>query len=216
MCMRAVTERLDKLDDCMTGAINTWLDISSGEAITDDGEALPDVSDKYRDFVVERIARRLIVGDRAQPLFSNKDFIDFLPVLLEDFEDAGFGLEEEHVEILRDSLAARDDDSFVQGFFQMTGIKDPYEVCYKWISSVQTIANEHGLTVVGLMSNPEGVKAVTRHIYPTEADYRRDQDEVVGAIVADFIAMGHDVEMISEIRRAVESFIDQEVAVIYG
>ncbi|MDO8436181.1 MAG: hypothetical protein Q7S82_02230 [bacterium] len=125
------------------------------------------IKNKFADWSSDVLARRLKRNRRATPLLSYRDFVQFIPSILDVISQArGYELEAEERKMFEKFTKAMFQNLFevVRDMIILPG-KNPYEEYWRWANTVFDLAAERGVLPTELLALEGATDEIMRRMF---------------------------------------------------
>lgn len=125
------------------------------------------IKNKLTDWISDILARRLKRNRRTTPLLSSRDFIRFVPLVINEIAKAeGDELEAEERKMFEKFIKAISENIFEMVVHAMVPpCNNPYEEYWRWVTTVLNLAAERGILPTKLLALEEATDEITRRMF---------------------------------------------------
>lgn len=124
------------------------------------------IEKRLLDWLSDILARRLKRNRRTTPLFSSRDLVRFVPIMLNEIaEIEGEELEAEERKMLKKFMEMMFENIVKAVYAMMPPQKDPYKEYWRWIMTVFDLAAERGVPPAELLVLEEAIDEITRRMF---------------------------------------------------
>ncbi|TRZ81668.1 hypothetical protein D4R86_02340 [bacterium] len=124
------------------------------------------IKNKFADQISDVLARRLKQNRRTTPLLSYRDFVRFVPSIINEIVKAeGDELETEERKMFEKLTKAMLKNILEMVYAMVPSRKNPYEEYWRWVTTVLNLATERGILPTKLLTLEEMTDEITRRIF---------------------------------------------------
>lgn len=124
------------------------------------------IQNKFADWISDVLARRLKQNRRTVPLLSSRDFVRFVPSMINEIAKVeGDELEAEDRKMLEKLMKAMFENIFEMVHAMVPPRKNPYEEYWRWVTTVLKLASERGILSTELFAFEEATDEITRRMF---------------------------------------------------
>lgn len=177
------------------------------------------IENKFADWISDMLARRLKQNRRTTPLLSSRDFVRFVPSMINEIAKVeNDELEAEDRKMLEKFMKAMFGKIFEMVHAMVPPRKNPYEEYWRWVTTVLDLASERGILPTELLALESATDEITRRMFTKKqfvAISRRGVNKFVDADVLKKMFVQPMLDMVAgadeEERRELEQEIEAEV-----
>lgn len=178
------------------------------------------IKNKLADWISDVLARRLKQNRRTTPLLSSRDFVRFVPSMIDEIAKAeGNELEAEERKMFEKFMKAMFENIFEMVHAMVPPRKNPYEEYWRWATTVLDLAAERGILPTELLVLENATDEITRRMFTKKqfvALSKRAVNKFVDADVLKKIIVQPMLEMLGteadeEERRELEQELETEL-----
>ncbi|MBI2635106.1 MAG: hypothetical protein HYW79_01000 [Parcubacteria group bacterium] len=120
------------------------------------------IKNKFADWISDVLARRLKQNRRTTPLLSSRDFVRFVPSMINEIaRTEGVELEAEERKMLEKLMF---ENIFEMVHAMVPPRKNPYEEYWRWVTTVLDLAAERGILPTELLALENATDEITRRM----------------------------------------------------
>lgn len=178
------------------------------------------IKNKFADWISDVLARRLKQNRRTTPLLSFRDFVRFVPSMINEIAKAeGDEFDAEERKMFEKFMKAIFENIFEMVHAMVPPRKNPYEEYWRWATTVLDLAAERGILPTELFTLEGATDEITRRMFTKKqfvALSKRAVNKFVDADVLKKIIVQPMLDMVAdeadeEERRELEQELEAEV-----
>lgn len=124
------------------------------------------IKNKLADWISDVLARRLKQNRRTTPLLSSRDFVRFVPSMIDEIAKVeGDELEVEDRKMFEKFMKAMFENIFEMVHAMVPPRKNPYEEYWRWATTVLDLAAERGILPTELLALENATDEITRRMF---------------------------------------------------
>ncbi|MBI2035201.1 MAG: hypothetical protein HYT12_00775 [Candidatus Liptonbacteria bacterium] len=124
------------------------------------------IKNKFADWISDVLARRLKQNRRTTPLLSSRDFVKFVPSMIDEIAKIEGGeLEAEERKMFEKFMKAMFENIFEMVHAMVPPRKNPYEEYWRWTTTVLDLAAERGILPTELLALENATDEITRRMF---------------------------------------------------
>ena len=178
------------------------------------------IKNKLADWITDVLARRLKQNRRTTPLLSSRDFVRFVPSMIDEIAKIeGDELDAEERKMFEKFMKAIFENIFEMVHAMVPPRKNPYEEYWRWATTVLNLAAERGIMPTELFALEGATDEITRRMFTKKqfvALSKRAVNKFVDADVLKKIVIQPMLDVVAieadeEERRELEQELEAEV-----
>jgi len=124
------------------------------------------IKNKFADWISDVLARRLKQNRRTTPLLSSRDFVKFVPSMINEIaKTEGNELAPEERKMFEKFMKAMFENIFEMAHAMVPPHKNPYEEYWRWATTVLDLAAERGILPTELLALENATDEITRRMF---------------------------------------------------
>ena len=124
------------------------------------------IENKFADWISDILARRLKRNRRTTPLLSSRDFVKFVPSIINEIAKVEDGeLEAEERKMFEKFMKAMFENILEMVHAMVPPRKNPYEEYWRWATTVLDLATERGILPTELLALENATDEITRRMF---------------------------------------------------
>ena len=124
------------------------------------------IKNKFTDWISDVLARRLRQNRRTTPLLSSRDFVKFVPSMINEIEGIeGDEFGDEERKMFKKFMKAMFENVFETVHAMVPPRKNPYEEYWRWATTVLDLAAERGILPTELLALENATDEITRRMF---------------------------------------------------
>jgi hypothetical protein len=191
-----------------------------GNEVREENPEVIAIKNKLADWISDTLARRLKRNRRTTPLLSYRDFIRFVPSMIDEIAKT----EDNELEVEERKMCEKFMKAMFKNIFEMVHAmvpprKNPYEEYWRWATTVLDLAAERGILPTELLALENATDEITRRMFTKKqfiALSKRAMNKFVDADVLKKIVVQPMLDMLAaelddDERREMEQKLEAEV-----
>lgn len=124
------------------------------------------IKNKFADWISDVLARRLKQNRRTTPLLAPRDFVRFVPSMINEIAKAeGDELEAKERKMFEKFMKTMFENIFEMVHSMVPPRKNPYEEYWRWATTVLDLAAERGILPTELLALENATDEITRRMF---------------------------------------------------
>lgn len=123
------------------------------------------IENKFADWISDVLARRLKRNRRTTPLLSSRDFVKFVPSIINEIAKTEGELEAEERKMFEKFIKAMFENIFEMVHEMVPPRKNPYEEYWRWATTVLDLAAERGILPTELLALENATDEIARRMF---------------------------------------------------
>lgn len=137
-----------------------------GNEIQEEKPEVIAIKNKFADWISDVLARRLKQNRRTTSLLSSRDFVRFVPLMINEIAKAeGDELEADERKMFEKFMKAMFENIFEMVHAMVPPRKNPYEEYWRWATTVLNLAAERGILPTELLALEGATDEITRRMF---------------------------------------------------
>lgn len=158
--------RFNVVEQNKQAKLQTRLQQELGNEVQEEKPEVIAIKNKFADWISDVLARRLKQNRRTTPLLSSRDFVKFVPSLINEIAKAeGAELEVEDRKMFEKFMKSMFENIFEMVHMMVPPRKNPYEEYWRWATTVLNLAAERGILPTELLALEGMTDEITRRMF---------------------------------------------------
>lgn len=137
-----------------------------GNEVQEENPEVTAINNKFGDWISDVLAHRLQQNRRTTPLLSSRDFVRFIPLMINEIaKTKGDELEAEERKMFEKFMKAMFENIFEMVHAMVPSRKNPYEEYWRWATTVLDLATERGILPTELLALEGATDEITRRMF---------------------------------------------------
>lgn len=146
--------------------LRTRLQQELGNEVQEEKPEAIAIKNKFADWIFDVLSRRLKRNRRTTPLLSSRDFVRFVPSIINEIAKIeGDELEAKEHKMFEKFMKAMFENIFKMVHAMVPPRKNPYEEYWRWATTVLNLAAERGILPTELLALEGATDEITRRMF---------------------------------------------------